>query len=129
VSELSMKDTTWHAADDIRSLNHKTRHEIEYPSDVYDILGGLATLAQRLPQLLGQLDRYMAREAGGGRLGHDSARPDAAAEAVGGIRARLADASSRADDLAAMLSEAHSLASGLHAVRNPSIISNFRKER
>ena len=62
------------AAEAIRSLNHLTRREaagLTYPSDVYDVLGGLATMAARLPQLAQQLASWLEREHQAGRVGQD----------------------------------------------------------
>jgi hypothetical protein len=45
----------------IRGLNHLTinRRGVRYPGEVYRILGGLASLVGKLPQLLQQLERPM----------------------------------------------------------------------
>ncbi len=59
------------AAEAIRSLNHATfpgSDQLTYPADAYDILASLSLLAARLPQLLGQLDRFVSREVDAGRV-------------------------------------------------------------
>jgi hypothetical protein len=44
---------------------------LEYPSDVCQVIGDLKFMAQRLPQLLDQLKRWLYTEAEAGRVGHD----------------------------------------------------------
>ncbi len=63
--------TVAHAlAESVRVLNHATRSAdaIDYPATVYQVLGALYTATGRLPQLLGQLSRWLEREAEAGRL-------------------------------------------------------------
>lgn len=55
------------ASEAIRALNHATLPAdgcpgLQYPSDAYVLLGALAQLAQRLPQLLEQISAFLQRE-------------------------------------------------------------------
>jgi hypothetical protein len=62
------------AAEAVRALNHATfpgTDGLAWPSDAYDILASLALLASRLPQLLGQLDRFVSHEVEAGRVSVD----------------------------------------------------------
>lgn len=61
------------AAEAIRGLNHATRHRagLDQPAVAYDILGSLALAASRLPQLLGQIARWLDQALAAGRLDHD----------------------------------------------------------
>ncbi|MBK3582577.1 hypothetical protein JHN49_02190, partial [Streptomyces sp. MBT57] len=56
------------ASDAIRALNHATigpdRLGWEYPSDAYDVIGGLDQLVGMLPQALDQIARHIERLAG-----------------------------------------------------------------
>ena len=75
-------------AEAIRALNHATfpRAALSEPGTVYRVLGELATAANRLPQLLTQLARWLDEENTAGRLAHDSGSlPDA----MQYVRARL----------------------------------------
>jgi O-acetylhomoserine/O-acetylserine sulfhydrylase-like pyridoxal-dependent enzyme len=83
------------AAEAIRAINHLTLHDgaLPYPSDAYRLLGGLITLAERLPQALQQTAQRVNRWQDAGELGIDpgtdyAADPDrAAAEAIAGLHA------------------------------------------
>lgn len=51
-------------ADLVRYLNHATRPGaggLEYPADAYALLGSLSAAIGGLPQLLGQLSRFLTR--------------------------------------------------------------------
>jgi hypothetical protein len=59
------------AAEAIRALIHATQpamSALEHPSDVYDVLGALETMAGRLPQTCGQLAGWLERQAEAGRV-------------------------------------------------------------
>lgn len=59
------------AAEAIRELNHATlpaKNALTWPSDVYDVLASLATLAARLPQALSQLDAFVTEQVNTGRI-------------------------------------------------------------
>jgi hypothetical protein len=59
------------AAESIRALNHATQPatgRLSYPAEVYEILGSLEAMAQRLPQACGQLAEWLDHQAEGGRL-------------------------------------------------------------
>ena len=60
-------------AEAIRALNHATfpRAALTEPGTVYRVLGELATAANRLPQLLSQLARWLTEENTAGRLAGD----------------------------------------------------------
>ena len=50
----------WQAAEAIRTLNHRTHPPTAAdPTEVYELLAALAAMAYRLPQLLGQLSRWL----------------------------------------------------------------------
>lgn len=70
------------AAEAIRSLNHLTMpgRDLQYPADVYKIVGSLRTMAQHLPQLFGELAKFLIAEANAGRIGHDSGESGAPRE-------------------------------------------------
>ena len=62
-------------AEAVRGLNHATFPRavgLSEPATVYRVLGELATAANRLPQLLTQLARWLDAENTAGRLAHDS---------------------------------------------------------
>jgi hypothetical protein len=61
-------------AEAVRVLNHATIGPagLSEPGTVYRVLGELATAANRLPQLLTQLARWLDAENTAGRLAHDS---------------------------------------------------------
>ncbi|GAA4940172.1 hypothetical protein EV188_106244 [Actinomycetospora succinea] len=48
------------AADAVRSANHATMRSPITPPDAYDVVGGLADLARRVPQLVEFLTRAMS---------------------------------------------------------------------
>ncbi len=67
------------AAENIRAINHKTIGGYEHPSEVYDVVGGLAHLVRMLPQVLQQAQGYLEKLNSTNELGHDSSE-DADAE-------------------------------------------------
>lgn len=52
------------AREAIRALNHITNNPggLEYPGDVYGVLGSLASMVHMLPQALAQLQRFLLAE-------------------------------------------------------------------
>jgi len=69
------------AAEAVRSLNHATLggDGLEQPADAYAVLGELSLTASRIPQLLGQVGRWLAVALAAGRLGCDDGTDPAAA--------------------------------------------------
>jgi hypothetical protein len=103
------------AAEAIRELNHRTRGADAFtgPAELYRLVAELAVLAGRLPQLLGQLDRWLRIEHGAGRVRSDDyADPG---PAVRGAAADLTDAGTTAHDLAHVLAGAQQQLSHLGA--------------
>jgi hypothetical protein len=88
------------AAEAIRSLNHATLggDGLGQPADAYAVLGELSLAASRLPQLLGQVGRWLAAALAGGRLGCDDGTDPAAP--VSGAWLFLCDARGSAAALA-----------------------------
>jgi hypothetical protein len=61
------------AAEAVRDLNRATLFGgYEWPGDVDAVVVALATLAQRLPQALGQAAGWLEREHDAGRVAHDT---------------------------------------------------------
>jgi hypothetical protein len=59
------------AADAMRTLNYATlphRGGLAYPGDAYDLLGALAQVAERLPQLCGQVGGFLDDAHSAGQL-------------------------------------------------------------
>jgi hypothetical protein len=103
------------AAEAVRTLNLRTmagKGEPEYPADVYEIIGNLKAMADRLPQLLGQLAAWLESEHQAGRIAHDSGREDPGVY-VARVRDALIFGSDRAGNLADELRQAHNACSGL----------------
>ena len=94
------------AAEAVRSLNHATigGEGLGQAADACEVLGELSLAASRLPQLLGQVGRWLAAALAGGRLGCDDATGPAAA--VSGARLFLSDARGSAAALARDLEQA-----------------------
>lgn len=80
------------AAEAIRSLNHATLggDGLGQPADAYAVLGELSLAASRLPQLLGQVGRWLAAALAAGRLACDDGTDPAGA--VSGAWLFLSDA-------------------------------------
>lgn len=69
----------WQAAEAIRTLNHRTHPPaLSDPAEVCQLLAALATIAYRLPQLLGQLNRWLQTEQAADRLRADTPAADPA---------------------------------------------------
>ncbi len=94
------------AAEAIRSLNHATLGQdgLGQPADAYEVLGELSLAASRLPQLLGQIGRWLAAALAAGRLGCDDGTDPAAA--VSGAATLISSARGSAAALAGNLSQA-----------------------
>ena len=94
------------AAEAVRGLNHATLGAggLGQPADAYEVLGELSLAASRLPQLLGQVGRWLAAALAGGRLGCDDGTDPAAA--VSGAWLFLSDARGSAAALARDLEQA-----------------------
>ncbi|MER5617592.1 hypothetical protein [Streptomyces sp. NPDC002215] len=59
------------AAEEIRALNHRTlddHHAYPYPASINETNSALKTLAQRLPQTIGQLREALDRQAQAGHI-------------------------------------------------------------
>jgi hypothetical protein len=88
-SEPGVGEIGWQAAEAIRTLNHLTQPAtgtLSDPADAAELAAALACLTGRLPQLLGQLSRWVADEQQRGGLRVDAISPcpdaDAATDAV-----------------------------------------------
>src|SRR5688500_3587155 len=55
------------AAESFRELNYATA-DLRCPGEVYEVLGGLMSMAEQVPQACGQLALWLEREADNGRL-------------------------------------------------------------
>ena len=96
-----------HAAETVRDLNHLTRgqHAFAEPAELARLLAELTTMASGLPQLLGQLDRWLRHEHHAGRVRADSdTDPD---HILSRAAAQLTCGRHAAHDLAAALDTAH----------------------
>jgi len=94
------------AAEAVRSLNHATLggDGLEQPSDAYEVLGELSLAASRIPQLLGQVGRWLAAALAAAQLGCDDGTDPAAA--VSGAWLFISDARASAASLARDLGQA-----------------------
>jgi hypothetical protein len=94
------------AAEAIRGLNHATLggDGLGQPADAYEVLGELSLAASGLPQLLGQVGRWLAAALAGGRLGCDDGTDPACA--VSGAWLFISDARGSAAALARDLEQA-----------------------
>ena len=94
------------AAEAIRGLNHATLsgNGLGQPADAYVLLGELSLAAAGLPQLLGQVGRWLTTALGAGELGCDDGTGPAAA--VSGAWLFIADARTSATALARALDHA-----------------------
>lgn len=102
-------------AEAVRCLNYATRTGstgLEYPGDVYSLLGALYTGTERLPQLIGQLVAFLAAQGGSGTLADDHGRdvPTQIAEAS----YHLGHAHGMATALTKALQQAQQSISGLY---------------
>lgn len=107
-------------AEAVRVLNYATRGEadgLEYPGDVYTLLGALYTATGRMPQLLTQLVEFLAAQGGSGTLADDHGRnvPSQIAEAS----YHLGHAHGAATALTKALQQAQQSISGLYVKDTP----------
>lgn len=92
------------AAEAVRALNYATlpgQGGLTYPGDAYDLLAGLGTLAERLPQLCQQVARWLTDEQRAGHLVEGAHGPCGGSDAL--AVAHAADALSRAAGSAVVL--------------------------
>jgi len=103
------------AAGAVRSLNHLTlgARGLEQPADAYEVLGELSLAASRLPQLLGQVGRWLAAALAAGRLGCDDGTDPACA--VSGAWLFISDARGSAAALAGDLRQAQQQLASVNA--------------
>jgi len=96
------------AAEAVRFLNYATGSHspagMEFPSTAYLIAADLSVAAGRMPQLFGQITRWLGDQLDAGMLGTDDSTPPA--EAVTAASGRFARAAALAEALAAELSAA-----------------------
>jgi len=102
-------------AEAARVLNHATMPGaggLDYPGDVYSLLGALYTATQRLPQLFGQLAAFLASQRDAGNLADDHGRDVIAQVALASFR--LGKAHGAAVTLTEELQAAQNAVSGLY---------------
>ena len=99
-------DLAQQAAEALRELNHRTRDSPAFtgPAELYWLVGELALLAGRFPQMLNQLDRWLRAEHDGGRVRSDTCIDPG--RIIVAAAAELADAGDAARDLARVLGTA-----------------------
>ncbi|MEU3574724.1 hypothetical protein AB0E96_40930 [Kitasatospora sp. NPDC036755] len=114
MTETSPAKLADQAAEAIRALNHATlatgRDDWEFPSNAYDVIGGLDRMAGGLDQALGQVWSLLAKLATAGHVTSD--RGDANRD-LDDARSALDAARAAADQLVTALSRAHSATSPL----------------
>ena len=95
------------AAEAVRELNHHTRQPDAFtdPAEICCLLADLTATAQRTPQLLGQLARWLTNEHATTTLRSDNDTP--VGEIVTAATTALADAACHADRSAASIDAAH----------------------
>lgn len=107
------------AAETVRALVYATGaggQQLRWPSDVYDVLGALQALADRLPQASDQLARFLANELEAGRVAAtDGVFSGDAPAATASAEEWLAQAAVAARRLAECWGNAHTCVSGLSA--------------
>jgi hypothetical protein len=98
------------AAEAVRFLNYATGSHsgegLSWPSTVYTVTADLSLAAGRMPQLFGQLTRWLDAELAAGHLGVDDGSDPAVP--VGEATAGLAEAVALADRLARVLAAVQS---------------------
>ena len=115
-AEIDSLELAGQAGEAIRALNHRTRGSGAFsgPAELCRLVAELAVLAGGLPQLLGQLDRWLHIEHDAGRVrSDDHADPG---PAVRGAAADLAGAGATAHDLAHVLAVAQQRLSHLGGI-------------
>jgi hypothetical protein len=101
----------------VRTLNYQTGAggsvELEYPADLYSVVANLEIAAERLPQLLDQMARWLTAEHDAGRVAHDQGAD--VDEYVSAVVDALGRAREDAVTLGASLGTAHEMSAGLKA--------------
>jgi hypothetical protein len=107
------------AAEAVRGLNHATLGEdgLAQPADACALIGELSLAASRLPQLLGQVGRWLAAALAAGRLGCDDGTDPACA--AGGAWIFISDARGSAAALARDLAEAQQQLAAVNGEPSP----------
>jgi hypothetical protein len=109
-------------AEAVRYLNHATqgragREALHYPSHLDRVVASLATMAQRMPQLLEQMESWLRNETGASRTevtyGQYAGRADLAYDVTA---SRMEVAAARFADAAKALEQAHQITSALSGV-------------
>ena len=101
-------------AESVRVMNHATRGAgLEYPGDVYDLLGSLKTGVQRLPQLFDQLAQFLFAELEAGRVRAASGAPGTS---VRDAKIALDEATGAANAVLQHLERAHAAVTWLGGV-------------
>jgi hypothetical protein len=96
-----------------RVLNYATTGSaggLEYPADVYGLLGALSAAASRLPQLLGQLAAWLQDHNAAGKISVDQG---SATEAVVKASEHLMAAEAAVGRLQYALGQAHQITAGM----------------
>jgi hypothetical protein len=114
----SARDAANRAAEAMRLLNYLTLpHDgapgLTHPSHVYDVIGSLKVMTQRMPQLLRQLSLWLGEQNAAGKVAHDTR--EAPGQYVADVRELLDAAEGYAAELEAILNRAHNASSGLKA--------------
>lgn len=111
------------AAHAVRLLNHRTRPgtaDLADPLDTAEIIAALASMTSMLPQLLGQLSHWLAREHHDGRLRVDALAPlPDPAQTVHALTDNLQHAIQCLQRAAAELDTAHEHAAHLASAEPP----------
>ncbi|WP_327707545.1 hypothetical protein OG530_40990 (plasmid) [Streptomyces decoyicus] len=107
------------AAEAVRALNHATlgpgRDGWEYPSDAYDVIGGLDRMAGGLPQALDQVWALVGGLAADGYVRSD--RGDASID-LADARTAIEDAKTALEMLSNALNRAHSATAPLSSTND-----------
>ena len=109
--DLTVGQLAEQAAEAIRALNHLTRPAttaLRDPAEAGDLAAALSCLTGRLPQLLGQLNRWLTGQQQAGHLQTDTrpSAPDSAA-AVQAVTGHLDQAAACAQQVSDALDAAH----------------------
>lgn len=99
----------------VRVLNHATHpgnDGLQYPGDVYALLGDLYTATGGLPQVFEQLADFLQSQAEGGRLGDSDGRDPFNQALIAGLH--LGDVASSAKRMTDYLQQAQNAISGLY---------------
>jgi hypothetical protein len=94
------------------TLPHEGAPGLEYPSDVYSLLGALYTGTERLPQLMAQLTGFLDGQGDSGTLADDRGR--APGTQIAQASYHLGEAHTCAQEMTTALKRAQSAISGLY---------------